>query len=48
MKKPTMVIVTDKRPTGSSPDGRYRVKAGARVETYEVIRGWVLRVVEDR
>lgn len=44
MKKPSApVVVTDKPPTRSSPDGRYRVRTG---ETYEVIRGLVLRVVE--
>lgn len=39
-------VVTDKLPTGRHPDGRYRVRVGGKEETYEVIRGIVLRVVE--
>jgi hypothetical protein len=46
LKKTPPQIVTDTRPTSRHPDGRYRVKTGAREETYEVIRGIVLRVVE--
>lgn len=45
-KKPASTIVTDRKPTGKDPEGRYRVRSGAREETYEVIRGMVLRVVE--
>lgn len=42
MKKPRPVTVLDRKPTRVDPDGRYRTGK----ETYEVIRGLVLRVVE--
>jgi hypothetical protein len=46
MKKRPDPIVIDRPPTRRDPDGRYRVLRAGKTETYEVIRGLVLRVVE--